>query len=120
MSRIYRSWRASRHGRDVVRRGAAVCPTLVLTAALWIGLSEPALAYIGPGAGLGAIGAFLGLVATVLLTIGVLVLWPVRRFLRRARNKSAGETSETGAAVLQSGGPPPDSPATPEDPAARR
>jgi hypothetical protein len=103
-----------------VRRGAAPCLTLVIAAALWIGLSEPALAYVGPGAGLGAIGAFLGLVATVLLTVGVLVLWPVRRLLRRVRNKPAAETPDPGAAVLRSGGPPPDGPATPEDPAARR
>lgn len=39
--------------------------------------------YVGPGAGMGAVGALLGLVFSVLLALGVLLLWPVRMLLRR-------------------------------------
>jgi hypothetical protein len=72
-----------------MRRGATPWLTLALAAVLWIASGPPAVAYVGPGAGLGAIGAFLGFVATILLTLGLLVFWPVRRLLRRARGKSA-------------------------------
>jgi hypothetical protein len=47
--------------------------------------ATPALAYIGPGAGLGAIGAVIGLLGALLLAIGVVVVWPIRRMMRKAR-----------------------------------
>lgn len=41
------------------------------------------LGYVGPGAGMGALGALLGLLVSVLLALGVLLLWPVRLLLRK-------------------------------------
>jgi hypothetical protein len=47
----------------------------------------PALAYIGPGAGLGAIGTFLAVVGAGVLLIVGFVWYPVKRLLRWLRAK---------------------------------
>jgi hypothetical protein len=57
----------------------------LLAAAALAGLvAEPAWAYVGPGAGLGLLGAFWTLLVAILAAIGFLVMWPLRRHLRRA------------------------------------
>ena len=65
--------------------GAPVCT-------LW---SAPALAYIGPGAGITMLGALWGVVVAILLAIGAVLLWPIRILLRRRRKVSAETTDET-------------------------
>jgi len=68
-------------------------PTFCL-AALFVGIVSPnlALAYIGPGAGLGAIGTFLAVIGAVLLLIVGFVWYPVKRLLRwRKAKKNANE-----------------------------
>lgn len=62
---------------------------LTALAAVLTGLSEPALAYVGPGAGLGAVGAALGLLATIVMAFALILFWPVRRLLRRGKRKAA-------------------------------
>jgi hypothetical protein len=54
----------------------------ILSAALL--LPDSALAYVGPGAGLTAIGTVLALVAAVLLAIVGFVWYPVKRLLGRS------------------------------------
>ncbi|MGD2070440.1 MAG: hypothetical protein PVI57_17320 [Gemmatimonadota bacterium] len=54
-----------------------------------------AVAYIGPGAGLSAIGAFLALVAAVVVAIFGFVWYPVKR-LFRALGRGEGESEEEG------------------------
>ena len=46
---------------------------------------EPALAYVGPGAGLSALGALLALVAGVIVGIFGFVWYPVKRLLRKRK-----------------------------------
>jgi F0F1-type ATP synthase membrane subunit b/b' len=47
----------------------------------------PALAYIGPGAGIPFIGSFIGFVVTVVLVISAILFWPIRKLLKnRKRN----------------------------------
>ena len=55
-----------------------------------------ASAYIGPGSGISVIGSLLGLLATILLTIGAIVLFPVRKMMkkRRAETQSHDDTEE--------------------------
>ena len=60
-------------------------PALAALTILLLLPASPAQAYIGPGAGLGAIGAFVGLLGAILLAIGVVVIWPIRRMMRKAR-----------------------------------
>ena len=40
--------------------------------------AQPALAYIGPGAGFAAAGSVLVLLGTFLLAIGIVLLWPLK------------------------------------------
>jgi type VI protein secretion system component VasK len=54
--------------------------------------ASPAFAYVGPGAGLTLLGALWGLVVAVVLSVGFILLWPVRRLLRR--NKQVCATSD--------------------------
>ena len=56
----------------------------------------PALAYIGPGAGISAIGTALALLGAVFLLLVGFVWYPVKRLLRRQsrRDRSVGEGQE--------------------------
>lgn len=54
-----------------------------------------AFAYIGPGAGISAIGSALALIAAVLLAIVGFVWYPLKRLLRGRRKEPAGSTSST-------------------------
>lgn len=47
-----------------------------------------AAAYVGPGLGLGAIGAFIGVVVAVLLAMIGLFWYPLKRLIRNIRSKS--------------------------------
>jgi hypothetical protein len=61
----------------------------------------PASAYIGPGAGLTAIGTVIALVGGILLAIVGFVWYPIKRVLRsRARGK--GDAATASLAVPQS------------------
>ena len=56
----------------------------VLTlAAISVILPDPALAYIGPGAGLGAIGTLVALIGALLLAVVGFVWYPLKRLMRR-------------------------------------
>ncbi len=61
----------------------------LLTIALIILSPEPASAYIGPGAGLSAIGAALALLAAIFLAIVGFVWYPVKRLVARRRQQPA-------------------------------
>ncbi len=64
-----------------------------LTAAVAFGLAQPAAAYVGPGAGLTAIGSVLALLAFVVLALVGFVWYPVKRLMKRRTATPA--TSET-------------------------
>ena len=49
--------------------------------------ASPAFAYVGPGAGLTLLGALWGLILAVVVSVGFILLWPIRRMMRR--NKRA-------------------------------
>ena len=55
-----------------------------------VGFATPALAYVGPGAGLTLLGALWGLIAAIVMTLGFIVLWPFRRLLFARRQKAGG------------------------------
>lgn len=55
------------------------------TALLAVGFPTTAWAYVGPGAGLTAVGTVLALLAAVGLLIAGFVWYPVKRLLRRRR-----------------------------------
>ena len=49
------------------------------------------LGYIGPGAGLGLIGALVGLFLAVASALGFVILWPLRAMLRKRNAKHSAE-----------------------------
>jgi hypothetical protein len=48
----------------------------------------PAFAYMGPGIGLGALGAALGVVASLLLVLISVIWYPLKRLSRRMRGRT--------------------------------
>ena len=53
--------------------------------ALVVGFPPAALAYVGPGAGLGVLSALFAILAATVVTILGLLLWPLRAILRLRR-----------------------------------
>lgn len=49
-----------------------------------------AAAYVGPGAGITMLGALWGLIVGVVMAVGVILFWPIRMMLRKAKAKKAG------------------------------
>ena len=64
---------------------ALVCKG-ILALSLSLALPFPALAYVGPGAGLEYVGYALSLAAWVLTAAGALLTWPIYRLLQWLRN----------------------------------
>jgi uncharacterized membrane protein len=58
-------------------------------------LPSPVYAYMGPGAGLSAIGALLSLVATVVVSLLGFIWFPLKRAIRmlKPRRKHSGQSS---------------------------
>lgn len=54
--------------------------------------ASPALAYVGPGAGLTAIGTMVAVIAVVLLAVVGFVWYPLKRALRK--RKAAAENEQ--------------------------
>ena len=57
---------------------------MTVTAALTLA-ATPALAYVGPGAGLSLLGAFWGLLVAVFAALAFVVVYPIRRLMRARR-----------------------------------
>jgi hypothetical protein len=62
------------------------CLAVVIAA---LGAATPAAAYVGPGAGLSLVGAFWGLVVAIFAALAFIVIWPVRRLLKRGSGTPA-------------------------------
>ena len=58
-------------------------------------LPTPAFAYIGPGAGLGAIATFIAIVLGVILLIVGFVWYPLKRILNKRRKTKIKSSSES-------------------------
>lgn len=70
-------------------------PGFILTAALSLAMvfaSPPSYAYIGPGAGLSAIGSALALLGGLLLAVVGFLWYPLKRLFRK--RQQPGTTSE--------------------------
>ena len=63
-----------------------------MTTAAIAGLLLPGLAaaYVGPGAGISMLGALWGLIVGVVMALGVILFWPIRMMIRKAKAKKAG------------------------------
>lgn len=68
-------------------------PSLLLALLLLPGTAE---AYVGPGAGLGAVGAVLAVLGTILLAILGFFWYPLKRLVARRRSLPLGRTRDQG------------------------
>lgn len=70
--------------------------TRVLFSVFLFVLAAPASAYIGPGAGISVLGSLVGIVAAVFIALFAIVAWPVRRMLkkRKQRNEVTAENPQ--------------------------
>lgn len=68
-----------------MRTLATISTVLIITALT----SVPALAYVGPGVGLGVIGAIFASIAAFFMMLAGLVWYPVKVALRKRREKRA-------------------------------
>ncbi|MDN3554788.1 hypothetical protein [Halomonas maura] len=55
----------------------------------------PALAYVGPGAGLTAIGTMVAVIAAILLAVVGFVWYPLKRVMRKKRAARTGDARVT-------------------------
>jgi uncharacterized membrane protein len=58
-----------------------------------------ALAYFGPGAGVTMFGAFWAVIAAIVLTLIGIILYPLRKLIKRLKNKSTGAEKVDATAV---------------------
>ena len=73
----------------------------LFTAANLAAMSQPAMAYVGPGAGLSAIGSVLGFLGVLFLVVVGFFWYPVKRLLGRGRQVPAGGADELAAETPQ-------------------
>jgi membrane protein implicated in regulation of membrane protease activity len=73
---------------------------LAIGAAAMSTAAFPAVAYVGPGAGLTLLGALWALILAIVMSVGFVLIWPVRRYLRRRKQASqnGGATDELASA----------------------
>ena len=75
---------------DVSARAGSYALALVAMLAC----SEPALAYVGPGAGLTVIGSLIALVTAVVAGIFGFVWYPLKRLFKRGKKPTSGADDE--------------------------
>jgi hypothetical protein len=56
--------------------------------------SPAAVSYIGPGAGISVLGSVLGILGTIVVAIGAIVFWPVRKYLKRRKQSKIAVQDE--------------------------
>lgn len=66
----------------------------LLLIALHIGTTTSAHAYIGPGAGIAAIGTVLALIGGVLLAVLAFVWYPIKRLLQKVKRRKQEDGSD--------------------------
>lgn len=66
-------------------------------------VSSAAEAYVGPGIGVGVVGAILGAVVAIVLAFAGIVWYPIKRLLKRRRPEAAnaGQAPEATVAAAQ-------------------
>jgi hypothetical protein len=70
----------------------------IITILLLALAASTAEAYVGPGAGISVLGSLLGILATILVAIGAIVFWPIRKLMKRRKAAAASSaTTESSA-----------------------
>ncbi len=74
------------------RRVKSLCLVIVVLACF---LPDTAMAYIGPGAGLSAIGAFLAIVAAVIVAVFGFLWYPIKRLIKKLKGSDSNADDKT-------------------------
>ncbi|MDH4018584.1 MAG: hypothetical protein OEU84_03200 [Xanthomonadales bacterium] len=61
--------------------------TLILLTLLLLVQINTATAYVGPGAGISVLGSLLSILATIVVAIGAIIIWPLRKYLKRRKTR---------------------------------
>lgn len=61
---------------------------------LVIFIQQPALAYVGPGTGIAALGALLAIIAGVIAAVFGFLWYPIKRLLRQRKQTRSEDTKE--------------------------
>ena len=56
-------------------------------------LSCSAFAYVGPGAGISVLGSLFSILATIVVAIGAIIFWPLRKFMKRRKTRLGSQDS---------------------------
>ena len=64
-------------------------PVLVLL----VLLTSTAFAYVGPGAGISVLGSLFSILATIVVAIGAIIFWPLRKYMKRRKARLGSEDS---------------------------
>jgi hypothetical protein len=70
----------------MIRFTARAALAAAAAAMVWA-VPAPALAYIGPGAGITMLGALWGVLAALVLALGAVLFWPTRAAIRSVRRR---------------------------------
>ena len=57
--------------------------------------SSCVFAYIGPGAGISVLGSLLGILISIVVAIAAIVMWPIRKMMKKRKAAAVAETAET-------------------------
>ncbi len=60
---------------------------------LCLTVSQPAAAYIGPGAGISLLGSVAALLFLVVTSIAVVLIWPIRRLMKWSKSRKGAANS---------------------------
>lgn len=64
---------------------------------LLLAVSPAVMAYIGPGAGISVLGSLLGILGTIVIAVGAIVAWPIRKLIKRKKHdKSLADNANKG------------------------
>lgn len=67
----------------------------LLAAVAAVMMPGPALAYIGPGLGAGAMAVVIGILGSIVMAVVAVIYYPVKRVLKARRAKAAEEETGT-------------------------
>ncbi|OSQ32593.1 hypothetical protein [Thalassospira sp. MCCC 1A03138] len=62
----------------------------------------PAQAYVGPGAGLSLLSALWAVLAAVFVAVGFVLLWPIRKMMRKRKRAQQNTTGTNTASTTHS------------------
>ncbi len=83
---------------------ANVSAALIVAATL---LPDLAIAYVGPGAAVSALGALWGLIVGIVVALAVILFWPIRILIRKMKQKNAAAEQPSMDQIKKGGKPSP-------------